>query len=79
MEHKENGGCYPSPLNLESDDGKHFLECEIINKEGRVQLKHWNKNEGDLQNQLYYKGKHAFSVGMMSHKTGAIMGIDRHY
>ena len=64
---------------MTNDDDKHYLETEIIPTTGNVQFKHWNKNLGKTQE--YYKGKHFYSIGPMTHKIGAIIGtfirIDR--
>ena len=65
--------CYPKELELTEDDNSHFLECEIIPNKGRIESKHWNKNAG-LSKQIYYKGKHANSIGSIDSKIGAIMG-----
>ena len=55
------GECYPG-LNLTNEDNDHYLESEIIQLEGKVHFKHWNKNK-KLTQQLYYKGKDFYSVG----------------
>ena len=38
--------CYPAPLKLTNEDNDHFLECEVIDKDGLVHFKHGNKNKG---------------------------------
>ena len=34
------GGCYPAPLSLKQDDGKHYLECTIHNQGDDMLLQH---------------------------------------
>ena len=51
----------------------YFLECEILNIDGEVHYKHWNKNKG-LHKQKFYKGKSFYSVGPINQKRATISG-----
>ena len=68
------GGCYPAPLSLKQDDGKHYLECTIHNQGDDMLLQHWNKNGGDGGKQRFYKGIHAYSYNEKRNKRGAMIG-----
>ena len=68
------GGCYPAPLSLKQDDGKHYLECTIHNQGDDILLQHWNKNGGDGSKQRFYKGIHAYSYNEKKNKKGAMIG-----
>ena len=65
--------CYPQPLKLTNDDNDHFLECEVLDQDGLVHFKQWNKNKG-LNRQLFYKGKDFYSVGPIKQKRATISG-----
>ena len=68
------GGCYPEPLALKQDDGEHYLECTIHNNSKDILMQHWNKNDGNIDKQRFYKGIHAHSYNDRGNKRGAMIG-----
>ena len=66
--------CYPQGLTLEGEEGdNNFLETAIINTTTNIECRHRNKN-ANMEEQEFYRGKHAWSYNEERHKMGAMIG-----
>ena len=65
---------YPQGLTLEGEEGdNNFLETTIINTTTNIECRHRNKN-ANMEEQEFYRGKHAWSYNEERHKMGAMIG-----
>ena len=59
---------------MEGEEGdNNFLETAIINTTTNIECRHRNKN-ANMEEQEFYRGKHAWSYNEERHKMGAMIG-----
>ena len=69
--------CYPPCLQLKDTDGGEYLDTRIEQKNGKLSIKHWNKNEDAILRtgkQRYLKHQHHYSYNSPQAKKGALIG-----